>query len=1120
MSTNTIITQITRLLQRCLTLGDDYRDPMERHRAQLLASVLLVLLVLGTGAALIELAIVPGFLPEFLALLAAVVGMGALYLLVYRRHKQLAAIVVCMVPTLGSVGGFLAGDVMALAYLLLGIVLAGAFLSVLHTALLSAVNLAVAVTLLWLVPPVKLHFSLATLLAFFIIFSALRLVLMRYREKLVQMQQHQLQQSEQDLRAMAQNATEGILVHVQGSHVFANHYLETLLGYEHGGLIGTQVSDLVHPTELARVKDMFTQRARGEGVPAQYESILCHRNGEAIPVELSGSVTLWHGQPADMVMVRDIRERLRQKHELERQRTLLQTVISNSPTVTWMLDPQGIVTLSEGKGLQQMGLQPGQLVGVNIFTLYQDYPEVLRDAQRALAGDQFIVQREVNGRVFNTSYTPWLSEAGVLLGSVGVATDITEIVNSQMLIQKSKQELENILRNMQDTIYRIDAEGCFVHVSGAVERLLGYTKEELLGSKVETLYVDQNGRERLLQALQASNGEIDNYEVLLRHKDGSTVWVSINAHYLRADDGEVIGIEGTTRNVTRQKQAEERMRTLSSALEQTADLVMIADNTGVITYVNAAFEKTTGYSSSEAIGKAANLLRSGKQSSDFYKRLWETICAGNSFSDVFINRRKDGELYYEEKTITPLIIADGTITHFVATGKDISDRMQTQERLRFMAHHDALTELPNRTLFLDRLKQSIARARWHERKVAVMFMDLDRFKIINDTLGHNVGDQLLVHLTQRLAASVRTGDTVARFGGDEFAILLDDIASEQDIAHIAKKMLTAMAPVFQIEKRELFVTASIGVSIFPNDGEDSEVLLRNADVAMYRAKDMGRNNFQFYSSEMSARAFERLSLENSLRYALKRNEFFLLYQPQYDARTGLPVGAEALLRWQHPELGLIMPNDFVMLLEETGLIVPVGEWVLREACRQAKQWHESGINLRIAVNLSGRQFNDADFLDSVQRILAETGIVPEMLELELTESLLMRNASMTIHALDTLNSMGVRLAIDDFGTGYSSLSYLRRFPIRTLKIDRSFVRDVIKDPDDTAIATAIIVMAQSLYLEVVAEGVETEEQLMFLQSLDCHLIQGFYFSAAVTSEAILALYRTAARHPGAESVSS
>jgi EAL domain-containing protein (putative c-di-GMP-specific phosphodiesterase class I) len=365
---------------------------------------------------------------------------------------------------------------------------------------------------------------------------------------------------------------------------------------------------------------------------------------------------------------------------------------------------------------------------------------------------------------------------------------------------------------------------------------------------------------------------------------------------------------------------------------------------------------------------------------------------------------------------------------------------------------------------------------------------------------------------------VRTGDTVARFGGDEFAILLDDIASEQDIAHVAKKILAALAPVFQIEKRELFVTASIGVSIFPNDGDDSEVLLRNADVAMYRAKDMGRNNFQFYSSEMSARAFERLSLENSLRYALRRNEFFLLYQPQYDARSGRPVAAEALLRWQHPELGVIMPNDFVMLLEETGLIVPVGEWVLREACRQAKQWHASGINLKIAVNLSGRQFNDADFLDSVQRILAETGIVPEMLELELTESLLMRNASMTIHALDTLKNMGVRLAIDDFGTGYSSLSYLRRFPIRTLKIDRSFVRDVIKDTDDTAIATAIIVMAQSLYLEVVAEGVETEEQLMFLQSLDCHLIQGFYFSAAVTSEAIQALYLTAARHPGVEVV--
>ena len=425
-----------------------------------------------------------------------------------------------------------------------------------------------------------------------------------------------------------------------------------------------------------------------------------------------------------------------------------------------------------------------------------------------------------------------------------------------------------------------------------------------------------------------------------------------------------------------------------------------------------------------------------------------------------------------------------------------------------MAHHDALTELPNRTLFLDRMKQAMARARWHDRKVAVMFMDLDRFKTINDTLGHNVGDQILVKLTQRLAANVRTGDTVARFGGDEFAIMLDDIASEQDVSHIAKKILASLSPAIEINQRELFISASIGVSIFPVDGEDPEVVLRNADVAMYRAKELGRNNYQFYSSEMSARAFERLALVNALRYALQRNEFFLLYQPQIDARDGKPIGVEALLRWRHPDMGTVMPSDFVMLLEETGMIVDVGEWVLREACRQAVHWQRDGIELRISVNLSGRQFNDPDFLSSVETVIAETGIQPGYLELELTESMLMRNNSQTVHALEKLGALGVKFAIDDFGTGYSSLSYLRRFPINTLKVDRSFVRDVTEDSDDAAIATAIIVMAQSLGLDVVAEGVETVEQLTFLQTLDCHIMQGFYFSAAVTPQVISEMAKT------------
>ncbi|HEB66993.1 MAG TPA: EAL domain-containing protein, partial [Gammaproteobacteria bacterium] len=438
--------------------------------------------------------------------------------------------------------------------------------------------------------------------------------------------------------------------------------------------------------------------------------------------------------------------------------------------------------------------------------------------------------------------------------------------------------------------------------------------------------------------------------------------------------------------------------------------------------------------------------------------------------------------------------------------KDISERMQVQERLQHMAHHDALTDLPNRNLFLDRLQQALIRARHHDRLVAVMFMDLDRFKNINDTLGHNTGDQLLLQLSERLKHSVRDGDTIARFGGDEFAILLDDVDNENSIAAVAQKLLQTLSEPFHVNSHELFITASIGIAIFPHDGDDPDTLLRNADVAMYRAKELGKNNYQFYSDDMSARNFERLTLENHLRHALARQQFVLYYQPQVDARLDRIVGVEALLRWQHPELGLVSPSNFIALLEETGLIEDVGKWVLETACRQSKNWHDAGFDdLQMSVNISSRQFNNTEFIDVLHDTLDRTGVNPECLELELTESMLMRQASSVVTALKSLNELGVRFAIDDFGTGYSSLSYLRRFPIETIKIDRSFIRDITDDPDDAAITRAIVVMARNLSLKVIAEGVETEKQLAFLEENDCHLIQGFYYSPPVPVAEMTAL---------------
>ncbi|MHB8348337.1 MAG: diguanylate cyclase domain-containing protein, partial [Acidiferrobacterales bacterium] len=411
-----------------------------------------------------------------------------------------------------------------------------------------------------------------------------------------------------------------------------------------------------------------------------------------------------------------------------------------------------------------------------------------------------------------------------------------------------------------------------------------------------------------------------------------------------------------TAEIVEHKQAEAEIRKLSSAVEKTADSIFITDAKGVIEYVNPSFERITGYNQEEAIGKTPRIVKSGKHDSVFYQKLWATLCRGEVYRDIFINRKKDGQLYYEEMTLTPLTGEQGETTHFISAGKDITERMQTQERLHYLAHHDVLTDLPNRALFTERLEQALSRSQWRGCTAAVLFLDLDRFKLVNDTLGHEPGDRLLQAIAVRLGSSVREGDTVARFGGDEFAVFLDDVGSPNDIAPIAKKFLEALAPPLTLDGHDFFITASIGICLYPDDGHDAPTLLKNADTAMYRAKQQGGNGYQFYQAEMNAHALKRLDLETNLRRALERQEFVLHYQPQVDLKSGGVIGVEALIRWQRPGSGLVPPMEFIPLMEETGLIIPVGEWVLRAACAQHHAWRTVGLPpLHMAVNVSSRQ---------------------------------------------------------------------------------------------------------------------------------------------------------------------
>ncbi|MBC7954214.1 MAG: EAL domain-containing protein, partial [Rhodospirillaceae bacterium] len=521
-------------------------------------------------------------------------------------------------------------------------------------------------------------------------------------------------------------------------------------------------------------------------------------------------------------------------------------------------------------------------------------------------------------------------------------------------------------------------------------------------------------------------------------------------------------------------------------IEASLDGIMICNAHGMVEFVNPAFTLLTGYSFEEVHGKNPNILKSGRHDAAFYTRMWEALEARGVWQGEVWNRRKNGDHFPEWLTINVIRDDEGHISQYAAVFTDITERKKTEERIKNLAYFDVLTGLPNRRLFTDRLQVAIANAHRHGSSLAIMFLDLDLFKRINDTLGHGIGDKVLVETASRLELCIREGDTVARLGGDEFVVLLPELDHVEDAAKLSERIISLVRQPFVIDEHELYVTTSVGIAVYPDDGLTAESLIKNADTAMYRAKDLGRNSYQLYTPSMNARSFERLAMESSLRHALSRDEFMLVYQGKVDMVTGRMSGVEALVRWRHPEMGMVLPNEFIPLAENMGLIGDIGAWVLKAACRQCKSWHDLGLPpVRIAVNVSALQFREGDVPAIVRQALDESGLSPHFLELELTESVLMQRVEEVAQVLRELRQMGVHISIDDFGTGYSSLAYLRRFPVDKLKIDIAFVRDVTTNPDAAAIALAIVRMAHSLKLEVIAEGVETASQLAYLRLHGC-----------------------------------
>ncbi len=661
-----------------------------------------------------------------------------------------------------------------------------------------------------------------------------------------------------------------------------------------------------------------------------------------------------------------------------------------------------------------------------------------------------------------------------------------------------------VLDQMHESVITMDLSGYITSWNKGAQQLFGYSPLEAIGRNILILYANESEEDQQLHDdfLERGGSEL---EVRRRRKSGEVFWASLSLSIMRDAEGEPVGLIGYLSDITERLAAAEMLRLHASIFANSEEGILISDADRRIVSMNRAYCRITGYSEQDLIGQPLSMFECAPQDDDFYRGMWEQIQREGNWKGETLQLRQDGTTYPQWGSLSALKNSEGRLTHYFFICSDISERKKAEARIHTLAYYDELTGLPNRTLLHKLVGQALIEAQRSGRHGALLFIDLNRFKPINDTLGHEVGDKLLAQVGERFRGILRGEDVMARLGGDEFVAALFDITRREDAGRVAQKLIDCLDDPFLIDGYELRLGASIGISIYPQDGMNTETLLRYADVAMYRAKQARQSGYLFYSQEMNQRSLDRLKIETGLRLALERGELLLHYQPKTDMGRRAIVGCEALVRWNHPQEGMIAPADFIPVAEDSGLIVEIGEWVLQQACSDALAWQSAGLPpIKLAVNISARQVTGR-LPRIVAALLARHGLEARWLELELTESMLMHGSDAVISMMDELHAMGIALALDDFGTGYSSLSYLKRFPIDTLKIDRSFIAGIPADASDCAIAGAIASMAKQLGHKVIAEGVETEAQLAFLEGIGCDEIQGYLYSRPLPAAEFAAL---------------
>lgn len=890
----------------------------------------------------------------------------------------------------------------------------------------------------------------------------------------------------------------------EGRLLQVNPAFETLLGYTAEALVGRRCGVAVDPQDHNQIEAALARMQRGEIVPA-FEVRAISVSGQVHWIEITPTA----GGDIIYIIARVITQHKLAEAQLLSNQRLFQIAGETALIGGWSVDMAvGLPNWSD-EVCRIHGVAPGfQPTVEQAIAFYAPASQIRIQevftacCQQGISFDEELEVITYQGKHIWTRVIGRAvrDEGGQIPQVQGSTQDITEQKQLRENLSKLAKRLTTTLDSITDGFFTLDTHWRFTYVNSEAERILKRRKGELLGQHIWDSFPDAKGSrfddEYQRAARQQKAVHFEDFNPRLG------LWAEVHV-YPSAE-----GLTVYFRDVSERKASEHQLTLLERSVESSTNGVIIVDAQSrdlPMVYVNAAFERITGYSRSEALGRNCRFLQGEDTDPATVKQLREAVAEQRDVHVVIRNYRRDGKVFWNDLYISPVRDDTGEVTHYLGVQNDVTEQREYQAQLAYNANHDALTGLPNRVMLGQRLEEGCLLARRYQRFIAVLFIDLDDFKPINDTLGHEVGDFILVEVAKRIEDELRPWDTVARFGSDEFVVLLPDLAHEKDVVQVVERLLQRLTPPYWYRGSELRITASIGIAMNDGSTDNPRQLVQQADLAMYKAKRRGRNTYHWYTEDLNRKVSERVSLRSALQQAIEQQQFTLHYQPQIHAPSGRVVGVEALIRWQHPERGNIQPSDFISLAEDTGQIIPISDWVLSTACRDAKHLNAIGVGpITMAVNVSPMQFQRPGFLASIEQALVDSGLTPVLLELEITEGVLMDSAEQAIKALQELRALGVHVALDDFGTGFSSLSYLKRLPINKIKIDRSFVRDVITDHNDAAIINGVVAMAEKMGLEVLVEGVETSEQFSYLTQCHCDYFQGYYFARPMPLEVLCA----------------